>query len=259
MECFINQTSCANTPPQYWVVEWKNRHLLEVAEDFYWEWKFPIRIPSKAWCLNLMMAAYLSKKTMAPIIGERSPLHVIFGRFTLFQTVDYSNLRVFGCTCFVHIPSPAQDKLSPTSHPVCFLEWGWGTPRLKRATSVNDPSTRRFHLSRHVTFFEHLLRSSGALRFPVMVGLSHLRGRTMEEFMGDSIRILRFNRVSKIRVTRVISSLISLRGSFAGLWRLSSVSFQSWANWFSGIPLSLYFEPRLFFRLRFSSFHSRGT
>jgi len=48
------------------------------------------RIPSKA---NLMMAAYLSKKTMAPIIGERSPLHVIFGRFTLFQTDDYSDAR----------------------------------------------------------------------------------------------------------------------------------------------------------------------
>jgi len=48
-------------------------------------------IPSQAWCLNLMMAAYLSKKTMAPIIGERSPLHVIFGPLTLFQTVYYSS------------------------------------------------------------------------------------------------------------------------------------------------------------------------
>lgn len=28
---FINQTSCANTPPHYGVVEWKNRHLLEIA------------------------------------------------------------------------------------------------------------------------------------------------------------------------------------------------------------------------------------
>jgi hypothetical protein len=48
-----------------------------------------------------MMAAYLSKKTMAPIIGEGSTLHILFGRFTLFQRDDYSNLRVFGCTCFV--------------------------------------------------------------------------------------------------------------------------------------------------------------
>jgi hypothetical protein len=191
----------------------------KLLEDFYWEWKFPIRIPSKAWALNFMIAAYLSKKTMAPIMGEWSPLHVLFGRFTLFQIVYYSNLRVFGCTCFVHIPSPAQDKLSPTSHPVCFLEWGWGTPRLKRATSVNDPSTRRFH---HISSFSNMCLTTEleALRFPVMVGhyvpLSNLRGRTMEEFMWDSIRILRFHRVSKIRVTRVISSLISLRGSFAG-------------------------------------------
>ena len=85
-----------------------------------------IRIPSKAWCLNLMIAAYLSKKTMAPIIGERPPLHVICGRFTLFQRIDYSNppinILVFGCTCFVQIRSaPPQDKLSPTSHPFSFF------------------------------------------------------------------------------------------------------------------------------------------
>lgn len=136
-----------------------------------------------------------------------------------------------------------------------------GYPSLKRATSVNDPSTRRFHLSRHVTFFE-LTTELGALRFPVMVG--HYvpclplegRGGTIEEFMWDSIRILRFNRVSKIRVTRVIS----LRGSFAGLWRQILVTqFSELSQLIQWSPLSLYFEPRLFFRLRFSSFYSRGT
>lgn len=40
---------------------------------------------------NLMMAIYLSKKMMAPIIGETSLLHVIFGHLTLFQIDDYSN------------------------------------------------------------------------------------------------------------------------------------------------------------------------
>lgn len=43
-----------------------------------------------------MMAAYLSKKTMAPIIGEGSTLHILFGRFTLFMTIqtsEYSDAR----------------------------------------------------------------------------------------------------------------------------------------------------------------------
>lgn len=43
---------------------------------------------------NLMMAAYLSKKTMTLTVGKQSPLHVIFGRFTLFQRDDYANLKV---------------------------------------------------------------------------------------------------------------------------------------------------------------------
>lgn len=136
------------------------------------------RIPSKA---NLMMAAYLSKKTMAPIIGERSPLHVIFGRFTLFQRDDYSNLRVFGCTCFVKIPSPAQDKLSPTSHSMCFLEWGWGTPLSKGLQVLmillHDDST---FLDMSPFSNMCLTTELGAFRFPVMVGhyvpLSPLRG-----------------------------------------------------------------------------------
>lgn len=93
------------------------------------------------------------------------------------------------------------------------------------------------------------------------VPLSHLRGRTMEEFMWDSIRILRFNRVSKTPVTRVISSLISLRGSFAGLWRYILVGqfseLSQLIQWYPSLPL-LRTKPRLFFRLRFSSFHSRG-
>ena len=105
------------------------------------------------------------------------------------------------------------------------------------------------------------------LRFPVMVGhiMFPCLPRTMEEFLWDSIRILRFHRVSKIRVTRVISSFISLRGSFEGLWRhilVSQFSERSQLKliyWLSEEDrLSLYFEPRLFFRLRFSSFHSRG-
>lgn len=36
-----------------------------------------------------MMTAYLSKKMMTPIIGERFSLHILFGHFTLFQTDDY--------------------------------------------------------------------------------------------------------------------------------------------------------------------------
>ncbi|MCE0480886.1 hypothetical protein HAX54_038114 [Datura stramonium] len=40
------------------------------------------------------VSAYIpTNKTMTPIIGERSPLHVIFGHFTLFQRDDYSDAR----------------------------------------------------------------------------------------------------------------------------------------------------------------------
>ncbi len=59
---------------------------------------------------NLMMAAYLSKKTMAPIIGGRSPLHVIFGRLTLFHRLFKPQSIRMHVLCSHSIPCTRQTE-----------------------------------------------------------------------------------------------------------------------------------------------------
>ncbi|RVW88573.1 hypothetical protein CK203_032969 [Vitis vinifera] len=58
--------------------------------------------------------------------------------------------RVFGCTCFVHILTPGQDKLSARATKCIFL----GYSRLQKGYRCYSSETHRYFLSADVTFFE---------------------------------------------------------------------------------------------------------
>ena len=58
--------------------------------------------------------------------------------------------RVFGCTCFVHILTLGQDKLSTKATKCIFL----GYFRLQKGYCCYSPQTHRYFLSADVTFFE---------------------------------------------------------------------------------------------------------
>ena len=58
--------------------------------------------------------------------------------------------RVFGCTCFVHILTPGQDKLSAKATKCIFL----GYSRLQKGYRCYSPQTHQYFLFVDVTFFE---------------------------------------------------------------------------------------------------------
>ncbi|RVW91956.1 Retrovirus-related Pol polyprotein from transposon RE1 [Vitis vinifera] len=58
--------------------------------------------------------------------------------------------RVFGCTCFVHILTPGQDKLSARAIKCIFL----GYSRLQKGYRCYSSETHHYFLSADVTFFE---------------------------------------------------------------------------------------------------------
>ena len=58
--------------------------------------------------------------------------------------------HVFGCTCFVHILTPGQDKLSAKATKCIFL----GYSRLQKGYRCYSLQTHRYFLSVDVTFFE---------------------------------------------------------------------------------------------------------
>ena len=68
------------------------------------------------------------------------------------QPLDFLPPCVFGCTCFVHILTPGQDKLSAKATKCIFL----GHSRLQKVYRCYSPQTHRYFLSADVTFFDDL-------------------------------------------------------------------------------------------------------
>ncbi|RVX22575.1 Retrovirus-related Pol polyprotein from transposon RE2 [Vitis vinifera] len=108
----LHQSSCAHTPQQNGVAERKNRHLVETART---------------------------------ILLHNSSL-LLFPD----QPLYFLPPRVFGCTCFVHILTPGQDKLSAKAMKCLFL----GYSRLQKGYRCYSLETHRYFISADVTFFE---------------------------------------------------------------------------------------------------------
>ena len=80
-----------------------------------------------------------------------SVLHAQIPHSLLFpnQPLYFLPPRVFGCTCFVHILTLGQDKLSVKATKCIFL----GYSRLQKGYRCYSPQTHRYFLSADVTFF----------------------------------------------------------------------------------------------------------
>ncbi|RVX18159.1 Retrovirus-related Pol polyprotein from transposon TNT 1-94 [Vitis vinifera] len=110
----LHQSSCAHTPQQNGVAERKNRHLVETTRTI--------------------------------LLHSNIPHSLLFPD----QPLYFLPPRVFGCTCFVHILTPGQDKLSAKAMKCLFL----GYSRLQKGYRCYSLETHRYFISADVTFFE---------------------------------------------------------------------------------------------------------
>ncbi|RVW32142.1 Retrovirus-related Pol polyprotein from transposon RE1 [Vitis vinifera] len=110
----LHQSSCAHTPQQNGVAERKNRHLVETTRTL--------------------------------LLHSNIPHSLLFPD----QPLYFLPPRVFGCTCFVHILTPGQDKLSAKAMKCLFL----GYSRLQKGYRCYSLETHRYFISADVTFFE---------------------------------------------------------------------------------------------------------
>ena len=138
----LHQSSCAHTPQQNGVAERKNRHLVETARTLL----LYSHVPFRFWGDAILTACYLINRMPSSVLHDQIPHSLLFPD----QPLYFLPPRVFGCTCFVHILTPGQDKLSAKAMKCLFL----GYSRLQKGYRCYSLETHRYFISADVTFFE---------------------------------------------------------------------------------------------------------
>ncbi|RVW87594.1 Retrovirus-related Pol polyprotein from transposon RE1 [Vitis vinifera] len=119
----LHQSSCAHTQ-QNGVAERKNRHLVETARTILLHSNVPFRF----WGDAVLTACYLINRMPSSVLHDQIPHSLLFPD----QPLYFLPPRVFGCTCFVHILTPGQDKLSAKAMKCLFL----GYSRLQKVLPI---------------------------------------------------------------------------------------------------------------------------
>jgi hypothetical protein len=92
----------------------------------------------------VLIATYLINRLPSARLRNMSSLEILKGR-----KIDLDHIRVFGCTCFVHIKR--NDKFDKNSVKAIFL----GYSSEKKGYKCYDPKNFKVYFSRDVIFFEN--------------------------------------------------------------------------------------------------------
>ena len=135
----LHQSSCAHTPLQNRVAKRKNRHLIETTRTLLLHYHVPFRF----WGDAVLTTCYLINRMPSSVLHEQIPHSLLFPD----QPLYFLSPRVFGCTCFVHILTLGQQKLSAKATKGIYL----GYSRLQKGYRCYSPQTHRYFLSADVT------------------------------------------------------------------------------------------------------------
>jgi transposase InsO family protein len=89
------------SPEQNGVAERLNRTIMESVRSMIYHAGLPLVFLAKA-CST---AVYIYNRSPTTALKDKTPYECLFGRKT-----DISNLRVFGCKCYVHVPDCRRHK-----------------------------------------------------------------------------------------------------------------------------------------------------
>jgi hypothetical protein len=142
----VHQTTCPYTPQQNGVAERKNRQLLEVVRASLFE----AHMSTKYWGEAITAATYLINRIPSSTLGFQTPLSVLH-KAICSPTVSHLQLRVFGCTAFVHLHKPLRNKLDPRALKCIFV----GYAQHQKGYRCYHPPTQKLYVTLDVVFHEN--------------------------------------------------------------------------------------------------------
>ena len=86
------------------------------------------KVPLKFWAEAVNTAIYLRNRSPISALKDKTSFECWFG-----EKSDVSNLRVFGCICFVHMPDNLRKELDPKSTKALFVGY---IPYVRKAIKV---------------------------------------------------------------------------------------------------------------------------
>ena len=138
----VHQFTNPYCPEQNGIAERLNRTIVESARSMIHHAKLPIQFWAEA--VNTAVCSHNRSPTAA--LKDRTLFECYFSK-----KLDISNLRVFGCVCYQHVPQGERQKLDPKSREGIFVGYPEGTKGYK----LYDPVKKKFVRSRDVIFYEN--------------------------------------------------------------------------------------------------------
>ncbi|KAJ0779315.1 putative RNA-directed DNA polymerase [Helianthus annuus] len=135
--------SCPQTSSQNGRAERMIRRLNDIVRALL----IHANLPPSFWVEALHTATYLHNILPTKRLNFYTPTFALYLRHP-----DYEHLRVFGCACYPNTSATQPHKLHSRAIRCIFL----GYPPDFRGYRCFDPTTGKVHISRHVTFDEHV-------------------------------------------------------------------------------------------------------
>ncbi|KAA0038268.1 hypothetical protein IC582_003621 [Cucumis melo] len=140
------QCSYPHTSQQNERAERKHRHILDSVRALL----LSTSCPEKFWGEVALTFVYTINRLPSSVLQNISPFERLYGTLP-----NYSNLKVFGCACFILLHPHEHIKLEPSARLYCFLGYDTG----HKGFRWWNPYSNRLRISRHVTFWEHTMFS----------------------------------------------------------------------------------------------------